>query len=291
MSNHIVLAFAREHQKELEKEWTDIFKRLGQEETDMMLNDKMYETISAEYVQLIITSLSDRYAEDLEENVQTLALKIVQMGMSLKLLANGLTEIRTNLYQKMNNDKDTSEESHDLIWQIDRFITPIHHEILNQYSISWEKTVNLQKIALQELSAPLIPVFEHITVMPLVGTIDTERAKKIMENLLNGVVKHRSQVVLIDITGVPVVDTMVAHHIIQASEAVRLVGAKCLLVGIRPEIAQTIVNLGIDLSQVTTKNTLQKGIQTALEMTNRKIVSLEGSPSEKSPEDSDLKTI
>lgn len=276
MSNHIVLAFAREHQEELQKEWTDIFRRLGEKETDMMLNDKMYETICSEYVQLIITSLSEGYNEDFEEKVQTLALNIVQMGISLKLLANGLTEIRTHLYQKMNDDKDTTEESHDLIWQIDQFITPIHNEILNQYSISWEKTVSLQKIALQELSAPLIPVFEHITVMPLVGTIDTERAKKIMENLLNGVVKHRSQVVLIDITGVPVVDTMVAHHIIQASEAVRLVGAKCLLVGIRPEIAQTIVNLGIDLSQVTTKNTLQKGIQTALEMTNRKIVSLEG---------------
>ncbi|WP_338594084.1 RsbT co-antagonist protein RsbRA [Bacillus safensis] len=276
MSNHIVLAFAREHQEELQKEWTDIFRRLGEKETDMMLNDKMYETICSEYVQLIITSLSEGYNEDFEEKVQTLALNIVQMGISLKLLANGLTEIRTHLYQKMNDDKDTTEESHDLIWQIDHFITPIHNEILNQYSISWEKTVNLQKIALQELSAPLIPVFEHITVMPLVGTIDTDRAKKIMENLLNGVVKHRSQVVLIDITGVPVVDTMVAHHIIQASEAVRLVGAKCLLVGIRPEIAQTIVNLGIDLSQVTTKNTLQKGIQTALEMTNRKIVSLEG---------------
>ncbi|MFP3840871.1 RsbT co-antagonist protein RsbRA [Bacillus safensis] len=276
MSNHIVLAFAREHQEELQKEWTDIFRRLGEKETDMMLNDKMYETICSEYVQLIITSLSEGDNEDFEEKVQTLALNIVQMGISLKLLANGLTEIRTHLYQKMNDDKDTTEESHDLIWQIDHFITPIHNEILNQYSISWEKTVSLQKIALQELSAPLIPVFEHITVMPLVGTIDTDRAKKIMENLLNGVVKHRSQVVLIDITGVPVVDTMVAHHIIQASEAVRLVGAKCLLVGIRPEIAQTIVNLGIDLSQVTTKNTLQKGIQTALEMTNRKIVSLEG---------------
>ena len=70
--------------------------------------------------------------------------------------------------------------------------------------------------ALQELSAPLIPVLEGITVMPLIGTIDTERAKQIMENLLTGVVKHRSEVVLIDITGVPVVDTMVAHHIIQA---------------------------------------------------------------------------
>ncbi|OLP63568.1 RsbT co-antagonist protein RsbRA [Bacillus pumilus] len=291
MSNQIVLAFARTHQQELEQEWTEIFKRLGEEETDMMLNDKMYETICSEYVQLIITSLSEGDSEDFEEKVQTFALKIVQMGISLKLLAKGLTEIRTHLYYKMNNAKETAEESNDLVWQIDQFITPIHNEILNQYSISWEKTVNLQKIALQELSAPLIPVFEQITVMPLVGTIDTERAKKIMENLLNGVVKHRSQVVLIDITGVPVVDTMVAHHIIQASEAVRLVGAKCLLVGIRPEIAQTIVNLGIDLSQVTTKNTLQKGIQTALEMTNRKIVSLEGELSEKSPEDSNLKII
>nr|MDF9459825.1 RsbT co-antagonist protein RsbRA [Bacillus pumilus] len=291
MSNHIVLAFARAHQKELEKEWTDIFKRLGEEETDMMLNDKMYETICSEYVQLILASLSEANAEDFEEKVQSFALKIVQMGISLKLLAKGLTEIRSHLYHKMNSDKNTEQGSNELIWEIDRFISPVHNEILNHYSISWEKTVNLQKIALQELSAPLIPVFEHITVMPLVGTIDTDRAKKIMENLLNGVVKHRSQVVLIDINGVPVVDTMVAHHIIQASEAVRLVGAKCLLVGIRPEIAQTIVTLGIDLSQVTTKNTLQKGIQTALEMTNRKIVSLEGKPSEKSPEDSNLKII
>ena len=113
--------------------------------------------------------------------------------------------------------------------------------------------------------------------MPLIGTIDTERAKLIMENLLNGVVKHRSEVVLIDITGVPVVDTMVAHHLIQAADAVRLVGSKCMLVGIRPEIAQTIVNLGIDLTQVMTTNTLRKGIEKALELTGRKIVSMEDS--------------
>lgn len=111
--------------------------------------------------------------------------------------------------------------------------------------------------------------------MPLIGTIDTERAKQIMENLLSGVVKHRSEVVLIDITGVPVVDTMVAHHIIQAADAVRLLGAKCMIVGIRPEIAQTIVNLGIDLNQITTKSTLRKGMEAALALTNRKIVKLE----------------
>ena len=95
-----------------------------------------------------------------------------------------------------------------------------------------------------------------------------------MENLLQGVVKHRAEVVLIDITGVPVVDTMVAQHIIQAAEAVRLVGANCLLVGIRPEIAQTIVNLGINLDQIITKNSLKKGMEAALEMTNRTIVNV-----------------
>lgn len=107
--------------------------------------------------------------------------------------------------------------------------------------------------------------------MPLIGTIDTDRAKLIMESLLQGVITHNSEVVLIDITGVPVVDTMVAHHLIQAAEAVRLIGAKCILVGIRPEIAQTIVNLGIDLTNFPTKSSLKKGFMAALEMTNRKV--------------------
>ncbi|WP_369693605.1 STAS domain-containing protein [Lentibacillus sp. CBA3610] len=99
-----------------------------------------------------------------------------------------------------------------------------------------------------------------------------ERAKLIMENLLDGVIKHNSEVVLIDITGVPVVDTMVAHHIVQAADAVRLVGATCILVGIRPEIAQTIVNLGIDLGKFPTKSSLRKGFLKALELTNRRII-------------------
>src|SRR6185437_17132614 len=102
------------------------------------------------------------------------------------------------------------------------------------------------------------------------------RAKLIMENLLQGVVKHRSEVVLLDITGVPVVDTMVAQHIIQAADAVRLVGAKCMLVGIRPEIAQTIINLGINLNHITTTSTLRKGIEEALGHINLKLVVMEG---------------
>ena len=89
---------------------------------------------------------------------------------------------------------------------------------------------------------------------------------------MEGVVKQRAEVVLLDITGVPVVDTMVAHHIIQAADAVRLVGSKCMLVGIRPEIAQTIVTLGINLTDFSTTSTLRRGMQKALEMTGRTIV-------------------
>lgn len=271
MSNQTVYQFIAENQNELLHLWTDTLKELSEQES-YQLTDQVYENISKEYIDILLSSVKDDSAA--ESQISELALRAVQIGLSLKFLATALAEFWKRLYTKMNDKRLPDQESTELIWQIDRFFSPINTEIFNQYSISWEKTVSLQKIALQELSAPLIPVFENITVMPLVGTIDTERAKRIMENLLNGVVKHRSQVVLIDITGVPVVDTMVAHHIIQASEAVRLVGAKCLLAGIRPEIAQTIVNLGIDLSQVITKNTLQKGIQTALEMTDRKIVSL-----------------
>ncbi|MCM3415688.1 RsbT co-antagonist protein RsbRA [Bacillus intestinalis] len=271
MSNQTVYQFIAENQNELLHLWTDTLKELSEQES-YQLTDQVYENISKEYIDILLSSVKDDSAA--ESQISELALRAVQIGLSLKFLATALAEFWKRLYTKMNDKRLPDQESTELIWQIDRFFSPINTEIFNQYSISWEKTVSLQKIALQELSAPLIPVFENITVMPLVGTIDTERAKRIMENLLNGVVKHRSQVVLIDITGVPVVDTMVAHHIIQASEAVRLVGAKCLLAGIRPEIAQTIVNLGIDLSQVITKNTLQKGIQTAMEMTDRKIVSL-----------------
>ncbi|MDQ4711283.1 RsbT co-antagonist protein RsbRA [Bacillus subtilis] len=271
MSNQTVYQFIAENQNELLQLWTDTLKELSEQES-YQLTDQVYENISKEYIDILLLSVKDENAA--ESQISELALRAVQIGLSMKFLATALAEFWKRLYTKMNDKRLPDQESTELIWQIDRFFSPINTEIFNQYSISWEKTVSLQKIALQELSAPLIPVFENITVMPLVGTIDTERAKRIMENLLNGVVKHRSQIVLIDITGVPVVDTMVAHHIIQASEAVRLVGAKCLLAGIRPEIAQTIVNLGIDLSQVITKNTLQKGIQTALEMTDRKIVSL-----------------
>lgn len=113
---------------------------------------------------------------------------------------------------------------------------------------------------IKQLSAPLLPVHDGILVMPLIGHIDSVRSAQIMEALLDGVQKYQATFVIIDITGVPMVDTAIANHIIQAAHAVGLLGAQCMLVGISPEVAQTVVQLGVDLSRLVTRGDLQAGI-------------------------------
>lgn len=274
--NKIVANYIQTHKEELLNEWIQNTKETTDERVVRVVSDDVFIRTSTEFIDLIISNIRDSN-EEYSSRLHEFAEKIVRLGWPLTFATNGLHDFSEITFRSMQkNGIVTKENQMDYVFEFDKWVHPMANEIVNVYSTTWERTVSLQKMALQELSAPLIPVFEGITVMPLVGTVDTDRAKQIMENLLKGVVKQRSEVVLIDITGVPVVDTMVAHHIIQAAEAVRLVGTKCMLVGLRPEIAQTIVNLGIDLNQFTTKNTLKKGIEAALEYTNRKIVNMEG---------------
>jgi len=122
---------------------------------------------------------------------------------------------------------------------------------------------------LLELSTPVIPIADNILVMPLIGTIDTFRADQIMESILYEVTNHHAEVVIIDITGVPVVDTAVANHLLRTVRAIKLVGGKCILVGIRPEIAQTIVRLNLSFSDLETTSTLKKGLDLAHQMLNQ----------------------
>jgi rsbT co-antagonist protein RsbR len=275
--NQLILNYVDAHREEILNRWTDKMKEEADDRVLRVVSDNVFVGTSQEFMEMIITNLKG-IKDEYKLRLNDFAEKVIRLGWPLHFVTEGLQNFSRLVFEGMQeNGIITPNNQMDVVNEFDRWISPLYNEVVNMYSKTWERTVSLQKIALQELSAPLIPVFEGVTVMPLVGTIDTERAKQIMENLLNGVVKHRSEVVLIDITGVPVVDTMVAHHIIQAAEAVRLVGAKCMLVGIRPEIAQTIVNLGINLNLFTTKNTLKKGIETALELIDLKIVKMEGS--------------
>jgi GAF domain-containing protein len=117
---------------------------------------------------------------------------------------------------------------------------------------------------IRQLSTPVVPLMEGIIFLPLVGHIDSNRARQTVEDLLVGVQQHRARVVIVDITGVPVVDTMVAQAMVQAAQAVHLLGAEAVLVGIMPEVAQTMVSLGIDLATLVTQADLQSGLEYAL---------------------------
>lgn len=134
--------------------------------------------------------------------------------------------------------------------------------------------IKKQQQAILELSTPVIPLLENILIVPLIGTIDTARANQIMENILYGITEREADIVIIDITGVHIVDTTVAHHIIKAYQASRLLGAKCILVGMRPEVAQTIVQLDISFENMDTRNTLAQGIQYALHLQGKRIVDI-----------------
>jgi anti-anti-sigma factor len=134
-----------------------------------------------------------------------------------------------------------------------------------QRAAAQEQIIVTQQDTLRELSTPLIPVANGVVVLPLIGALDTQRAQQVMDVLLQGVAQHRAHTAILDITGIPFVDTQVAATLIQAAQAVRLMGAQVVLTGIQPQIAQTLVHLGVDLSSIITRGSLQAGIAAVLQ--------------------------
>jgi rsbT co-antagonist protein RsbR len=132
-------------------------------------------------------------------------------------------------------------------------------------------TVARHQAAIRELSTPVIRVHQGVLLLPLVGTVDSHRAAQIMESLLMRVVEEQARAVIIDIAGVPTVDTMVADHLLKTTEAVRLLGAQTILTGISAQIARTVVQLGVDISSMHTRSRLADGIELALGLLGRQI--------------------
>jgi PAS domain S-box-containing protein len=128
-----------------------------------------------------------------------------------------------------------------------------------------EEIIRVQSETLRALSTPLLPIADGVVVLPLIGNFNAERAQQVLEALLAGVVAHQASMVIIDVTGVPVIDTHVANGLVQAAQAVRLLGAQTILTGIQPAIARTLVDIGADLGGVVTKSTLESGIAHALQ--------------------------
>ena len=142
---------------------------------------------------------------------------------------------------------------------------------IKTYQKSREEVINRQQREMLELSTPVVKLWDGILALPMIGTLDSARTQVVMENLLQKVVETGAQIAILDITGVPTVDTLVAQHLLKTVTALRLMGAECIISGVRPQIAQTIVHLGVDLQGVTTKANLADALALALKRTGSKL--------------------
>ena len=150
------------------------------------------------------------------------------------------------------------------IWSISTLIDRMAQHTLTVYQRTREEVIARQQQELLELSTPVVKLWDGVLAIPMIGTLDSSRTQSVMESLLQRIVETGSELAIIDITGVPTVDTLVAQHLLKTVTAIRLMGADCIISGVRPQIAQTIVHLGIDLQGITTKASLADALALAL---------------------------
>jgi rsbT co-antagonist protein RsbR len=153
------------------------------------------------------------------------------------------------------------------LWAITELLDKLGLHTVKTFQRTREEVINRQQAEMLELSTPVVKLWEGILAVPLIGTLDSARTQVVMESLLQRIVETESQIAIIDITGVPTVDTLVAQHLLKTVAALRLMGADCIVSGVRPQIAQTIVHLGVDLQGVTTKANLADALALALKRT------------------------
>ena len=173
-----------------------------------------------------------------------------------------------SLQKEMNHD---AEGLATVTWTATELLDKLGLYTMEVYQRSRDQVIARQQEELLELSTPVVKLWDGILALPMIGTLDSARTQVVMESLLQRIVETGAAVAIIDITGVPTVDTLTAQHLLKTVTAARLMGADCIISGIRPQIAQTIVHLGVDLGAVTTKATLADAFRRALEMTGQRM--------------------
>jgi len=182
--------------------------------------------------------------------------------------------LKQPLFEAVQATTRNSEQLVDELRLVTSLLDKLGLYTFEAYQRSREQVIQRQQQELLDLSTPVVELWDGILALPLIGTLDSERTQTVMESLLEGIVAHEATIAIIDITGVPTVDTLVAQHLLKTVAAARLMGAQCIISGIRPQIAQTIVHLGVDLGDVTTKSSLSEALRLALQKNGQTIAPL-----------------
>lgn len=209
---------------------------------------------------------------EVREILTDLSRSRVQQGFAPSETATFIFSLKqplfTRLRQELEQDTDTLANEY---WQATVLLDKLGLFTIETYHKTQKAVIARQQQELLELSTPVVKLWDGILAVPLIGTLDSARTQSVMENLLQRIIDTEATIAIIDITGVPTVDTLVAQHLIKTVAAARLMGADCLVSGIRPQIAQTMVTLGVDLD-VTTKASLAEALRLALQRSDQTII-------------------
>jgi rsbT co-antagonist protein RsbR len=242
-----------------------------------ILDSKLLSAMSKEEIFSEVTSVYDNYVEVLETGSVD-ALQAYARNLSERIIPRGVEThevigivlllrdvLARSLFKKYQHDFDRVLDAYE----------PAANRIANTVAVSFvqerERIIRQQQEAIRELSTPVLQVRERLLILPIIGVIDSQRAKQLTEQLLRGIRNNRAKVVVVDITGVPTIDSTVANHLVQTVEASRLMGAGVIITGLSSEIAQTLVTIGVDLSKMNAVGDLQGGIELAEKMLGYKV--------------------
>src|SRR5579871_459974 len=271
-----LVAHLRQNRTQLREEWAS-----------RITEAQLLTAMSKEEIFAEATSVYDSYVEALETGTfealqayaRNLSERIIPRGVETHevigivlllrdVLARSLFAKYQADFEKLNRILDAYE--------------PAANRIANTVAVGFvqerERIIREQQEAIRELSTPVLQVRERLLILPIIGAIDPQRARQLTEQLLRGIRSNRAKVAVLDITGVPYIDSAVANHLVQTVEASRLLGATVIVTGLSPEIAQTLVNISVDLAKMTTVGDLQGGIEEAERRLGYKVVPLSEIP-------------
>ncbi|RRU08732.1 STAS domain-containing protein [Stenotrophomonas sp. 278] len=265
----------RTHQDQVVTQWTENLNAGGQDarisarEQDAQLREfwrLFLETLSASSVAGIG---STEWAET-RSFLEQLSRDRVLKGFSSSETASFLFSLKRPLFELLQQGlADDPKLLGNQLWAITEVIDTLGLHSVKVYQKTREDVIQRQQEEMLELSTPVVKLWEGVLALPMIGTLDSQRTQVVMESLLQRIVDTGSEIAIIDITGVPTVDTLVAQHLLKTVTAIRLMGADAIISGVRPQIAQTIVHLGLDLQGIVTKANLADALALALKRTGQ----------------------
>ena len=203
--------------------------------------------------------------DPVRETLRTVAIDRARQGFSPSETATFVMSLKQALFKDLRERVKDPQTLAEETWLVSESRDHLALYTTEVYQKNREEVIARQQLEMLELSTPVITLWKGVLALPLIGTLDSERTQTVMQTLLQRIVETGSTIAILDITGVPTVDTLVAQHLLKTVAAARLMGADCIISGIRPQIAQTIVHLGIDLATVVTKATLAEAFAMALD--------------------------